>query len=381
MMRVFNVTLFLLFYYLPLKPQAGPYSNWYFGANAGLTFNSGAPVALTNGALTTTEGVATISDLSGNLLFYTNGVTVWDRNHTIMPNGNGLNGDVSSTQSSIIVPVPNSNRYYIFTSDADATTGSNFGICYSEVDMNGNSGFGVVTANKNIPLHSPSSEKLCAVRHCNGVDIWVISRDWGNNIFRCWLVTQSGITVFSWSVAGVIVNGISQGSYGQLKASPDGSKLLACYYGFAGNGLNRVELYDFDVQTGFVTNAMNISTEVGAYGCEFSSTGQIIYVGTNGGNLIQWNISSGVLSTIQSTRTVISAAGPFIGSLQRGPDNKIYVARNTTSLSVINQPNVPGLGCNYTNLSVSLLGRNSRMGLPNFAPLYPSPSIGPILHN
>jgi hypothetical protein len=297
MMRVFNVTLFLLFYCLPLKPQAGPYSNWYFGANAGLTFNSGAPVALTNGALTTTEGVATISDLSGNLLFYTNGVTVWDRNHTIMPNGNGLNGDISSTQSSIIVPVPNSNRYYIFTSDADATTGSNFGICYSEVDMNGNSGFGVVTANKNIPLHSPSSEKLCAVRHCNGVDIWVISKDWGSNVFRCWLVTQSGITVFSWSIAGVTVNGISQGSYGQLKASPDGSKLLACYYGFAGNGLNRVELYDFDVQTGFVTNAMNISTEVGAYGCEFSSNGQIIYVGTNGGNLIQWNISSGVLST------------------------------------------------------------------------------------
>jgi hypothetical protein len=378
MIRVF---LFLFLFSLPLFSQPSTSSNWYFGSQAGLTFNSGVPVALTNGALSTTEGVATISDFSGNLLFYTNGVTVYDRTHAIMVNGNFLNGDVSSTQSSIIVPVPNSNRYYIFTSDADATTGTNFGICYSEVDMNGNGGFGVVTVNKNISLHAPSSEKLCAVRHCNGVDIWVISRDWGNNIFRCWLVTQAGISVFAWSVSGVTVNGISQASYGQLKASPDGSKLLACYYGFSGSGLNRVELYDFDNQSGFVTNAMNLSTEIGAYGCEFSGNGQVIYIGTNGGNLIQWSISSGVLATIQSTRTVISAAGPFIGSLQRGPDGKIYVARNTTSLSVINSPNITGIACNYTNLSVNLAGRNSRMGLPNFAPLYPPISIGPIQHN
>ena len=109
-------------------------NNWYFGSNAGITFSSGAPVALTNGALTTTEGVATISDGSGNLLFYTNGVTVWNRNHLTMTNGTGLFGDGSSTQSAIIVKQPgNTNIYYVFTSDNDA--GPN-GICYSIVDMN-----------------------------------------------------------------------------------------------------------------------------------------------------------------------------------------------------------------------------------------------------
>jgi hypothetical protein len=371
----------LILYTLPLFPQAGPASNWYFGTNAGITFNSGSPVALTNGALTTTEGVASISDQSGNLLFYTNGITVWNRLHGIMLNGAGLNGDQSSTQSAIIVNIPNSNRYYIFTSDADATAGSGFGICYSEVDMNLDGGLGAITAIKNVNLQTPSCEKLCAVRHCNGVDTWVVSHDWGSNTFRSWLVTSAGITSFTSSNSGVVVTGISQGSYGQLKANQQGDRLLACYYGFAGSGLNRVEVYNFDNQIGTVSGAMNVSTEIGAYGCEFSPNGQLIYIGTNGGNLVQWNLSGGTLASIQASRTLIFSSGPFIGSLQLGPDEKIYVARNSTSLSVINQPNSVGLACNYTNLNISLAGRNSRMGLPNFAPFSPLTPVSPIEHN
>jgi hypothetical protein len=377
-MRLFVI---LLLYSLPILPQAGPASNWYFGTNAGISFNSGVPVALTDGAMTTTEGVATISDQSGNLLFYTNGITVWNRNHLTMTNGTGLNGDQSSTQSAIIVPVPSSNRYFIFTSDADATAGSGFGICYSEVDMNLSGGLGAITATKNVSLQSPSCEKLCAVRHCNGVDTWVISHDWGNNTFRCWLVTAGGITTFAWSNAGVVVNGITQGSYGQLKANQQGDRLVACYYGFAGSGLNRIEVYNFNNLTGAVTNAMNISTEIGVYGCEFSPNGQLIYASTNGGNLIQWNLSGGTLPSIQTSRTLVFSSGPFFGSLQLGPDGKIYAARNSTALSVINQPNVPGLGCGYSNLTISLAGRNGRMGLPNFAPYFPPTPVGPIEHN
>ena len=85
---------------------------------------------------------------------------------------------------------------------------------------------------------------------------------------------------------------------------------------------------------------------------------------------MQWNLCAGTIPQIQTSRTTISNAGPFIGSIQRGPDGKIYVARNNDSLSVINNPNVVGLGCNYTNLSLPLAGRSSRMGLPNFASFY-----------
>src|SRR5690349_5294703 len=96
------------------------YANWwYFGQNAGVTFQTGSPVAVSGGQINTIEGTAAISDAAGNRLFYTEGVTVWNRNHIPMPNGTGLMGDPSSTQSAVIVQKPGSTTiYYIFTVDA-----------------------------------------------------------------------------------------------------------------------------------------------------------------------------------------------------------------------------------------------------------------------
>ena len=368
-----STIIFLLLSIITLGQIPGPSTNWYFGSNAGITFNSGSPVALTNGVLITVEGVATISDNSGNLLFYTDGLTVYNRLHGLMTNGLGLFGDASSTQSAIIVQKPDEpNIYYIFTSDNDV--GPN-GICYSTVDMNASLGLGAVISKNNL-LKTPSCEKLCAVRHCNNQDEWVISHDWGTNTFRAWSVNSSGVGVItSWSNAGSVINGVSQSAYGQLKSSPDGRKLAACYYGTATGGINKVEIYDFDPATGLVTNGITLHTQLGVYGCEFSPDGKILYAGTNQGLLMQWNLCAGTTSQIQSSRTTISNAGPFIGSIQRGPDGKIYVARNNTSLSVINNPNVVGTGCNYSDLSISLLGRTSRMGLPNFASFYVQPQF------
>ncbi len=66
---------------------------WYFGYGAGVNFpNGGAPVAVTNGMTNVLEGVATISDAAGNLLFYTDGSTVWNKLHAVMCNGTGLLG-------------------------------------------------------------------------------------------------------------------------------------------------------------------------------------------------------------------------------------------------------------------------------------------------
>ena len=79
---------------------------WYFGENAGLDFNSGSPIPLTNGQLNTFEGCSSFSDSSGNLLFYSDGTTVWTKDHTIMLGGTGLKGDPSSTQSAMIIPKP-----------------------------------------------------------------------------------------------------------------------------------------------------------------------------------------------------------------------------------------------------------------------------------
>ena len=151
-------------------------SNWYFGNNAGLHFNTdGSVTALTNGNLSTIEGCASISDTNGNLQFYTDGITVYNKNHAIMESG--LYGDPSSTQSAIIVPKPNDpNIYFIFT--IDTSVGNNdpdFGFNYSIVDITLNGGLGGITL-KNSNLLQDSSEKISAVvKDCISQSIWVIT--------------------------------------------------------------------------------------------------------------------------------------------------------------------------------------------------------------
>ena len=144
---------------------------WYFGENAGLDFIYNPPIALTNGALITSEGCATISDQNGNVILYTNGVKVWNSNHNQMPNGFGLMGNISSTQSCVIIPKPLCNNiYYIFTVDAIENYLTD-GFQYSIVDLNLNGGLGDITSKNNL-LFSPSTEKVTAVLHNNSKDFW-----------------------------------------------------------------------------------------------------------------------------------------------------------------------------------------------------------------
>ena len=97
---------------------------WHFGYNAGLHFNFGPPVAFGTSLVNTSEGSASISDALGNVLFYTDGITVWNKVNAVMSNGTGLMGNPSSTQSGVIVKKPGSaTLYYIFTTDAQLGPG------------------------------------------------------------------------------------------------------------------------------------------------------------------------------------------------------------------------------------------------------------------
>jgi hypothetical protein len=370
--------LIFIFIFITFKLSSqNEFNNWFFGIGNGLNFSTPIPTLITGSPMSQTEGVASVSDASGNLLFYTNGVVIYDRFNNVMSNGTGLLGDPSSTQSSIIVKKPNSNSiYYVFTADNDAELN---GIRWSEVDMTLNSGLGAVTINKNILLQTPSCEKLCAVRHCDGERIWVISHDWNSNVFRAWLI--DGInpigSITSWSSVGPVIGGaVTQSGYGQLKASSDGKRLGACYYGLTSGGANRIEVYDFDNLTGFVSSPITLATNIiGPYGCEFSQSGRMFYATTNQGRLFQWDLCS---SNIVGSRFEIVNAGPFFGSLQMANNGKIYTGRgNQPRLSCINFPEVYGFGCGFVLNAVTLNG-NAMFGLPNFPSYYLQPYIYPI---
>ncbi|WP_299363404.1 T9SS type B sorting domain-containing protein [Winogradskyella sp.] len=334
---------------------------WYFGQNAGLDFNSGSPEPLLNGLLDTNEGCASISDADGNLLFYTDGTTVYNSVHQIMFNGNDLKGNFSSTNSAVIIPKPGaSGIYYIFT--ADAAGGPN-GLQYSEVDMALNSGFGGITASKNILLATPVTEKITAVKHTSLDEYWVVAHRHGNNEFLSYRISEEGVDsnpIIS-SVGSSTDLSNSFTTIGQMKISPNGRKL-----GLANLGLSIVELFDFNTTTGQVSNVITVSSSIPAYGIEFSPNGRFLYVSSE--FLYQYDLSDSSTSDIINSQFElgeVTGLFPTFGALQLASNGKIYLAeRDNTFLHVINAPNSLGTSCNYQETAISLGGRRSFFGLP-----------------
>ncbi|MBK8500572.1 MAG: hypothetical protein IPL52_17560 [Flavobacteriales bacterium] len=220
---------------------------WYFGQHAGLDFSGGAPVPLSDGMLDTDEGCAVATDATGQLLFYSDGVSVWHRNHGVMMNGTGLLGSSTTTQSCAIAAKPGSSTlYYIFTA---AAVGGWPGLRYSVVDMSMAGGLGDVTTEKNIPVLAPVIEKLLAVPHANGVDTWILVHAFGDDAFHAFLITASGLgTAAVVSHVGAVMGGpTSTGGY--LKSDPSLTRLPPALL-----GLGKVELLDFDHSTGIVSD-------------------------------------------------------------------------------------------------------------------------------
>ncbi|MEP5547159.1 PKD domain-containing protein, partial [Maribacter dokdonensis] len=363
------LSLFILFisvYTLHAQKEA---AIWYFGENAGLDFNSGAPVTLLDGALNTREGCATISDFNGNLLFYTDGITVWNRNHLPMPNGNGLLGDPSATQSAIIVPNPGDpNLYYIFTADKLKLEN---GINYNVVDISLNGGLGDVIQ-KNIQLVTPASEKLTAVTHANGTDVWVLTHDAFGDAYLAYLVTTAGVnsTPVISNLGIHLTNYFYEDDYhaiGYIKVSPNGEKVAAAHA-----GLN-VDVMDFDTATGVLTNAVAIleaSEEYkGFFGIEFSPNSRFLYTSSsNFTELYQYDLEAlDIMNSVVSLNTTEIT----FGALQLGIDGKIYITEYLRpTLSVIENPNEKGVASNLNYSSIDLGGRLGVFGLPPFITSY-----------
>lgn len=362
-------------------------SNWYFGFNAGISFDpvTGAVTPLNNGQLNTFEGCASISDDNGNLLFYTDGITVFDRNHLIMQNGQGLRGNPSSTQSAIIIPKPQDpDIYYIFTVDTAATGGQDSGLHWYEVDMTANLGQGAVMSSITNPnnIINTCSEKITAINHGVNDEILVTAMAEFNGVgtafdtFYTFTVGPNGIDPIP--VKSQVATPISGGGRrGNLKISPDGQYMVSCNMGSGSY------LYDYDQITGVVSNQRLLQftgQNRSGYGVEFSPDSSLFYVSaSNDANsndpaahfstLFQFDLTS---ATPESSAVVIDVRNGYRGSLQLGIDKKIYRALSDTYddgrgfLGVINNPNVAGPGCNYVHDAIPLAGRLSAQGLPPF---------------
>jgi hypothetical protein len=334
-----------------------------------------------------------MSDPFGNLLLYTDGVTVFNRNHQAMPNGTGLLGNTSTTQSSLIIPFPdNDSLYYVMTLAQGAELD---GLSYSLVNMNLDNGLGDVTGVKNVKLVGPVTERMTAVRHSNGSDIWAIVRGWRNANFYAYRFTCAGLDpnpVIS-TVAPVIDSGAMTlqffNSSGQMKVSVDGTKIALGHLETLS-----IYVYNFDAATGVVTPRVRLQGPgpvglvptgpfSGIYGLEFSPNSRYLYVNAifGGSALSQFDLEAGTGSATDILNSqVIIGAGQ--GPLQLGPDGRIYLGRQRNSfLDVIRVPNAAGFAAQFTSFGVSLGGRtNSLVGsIPNFILDYFNPEPNRII--
>jgi len=337
---------------------------WVYGYQAGINFNTNPPSYEGGFAIQASEGAASVADpITGELLFYTDGVTVWNANNNPMPNGTGLlgssSGELSSTTAAVICEKPGSpNQYYLITVDEQFSNG---GVRYNVVDMTLNGGLGdIVAGQKNITIFATTSEKLCIVPNAQGNGFWLLTHDLPGESFYAFSITASGIntTPVVSTLGGTHGNGA-----GFIKFSPQFDRVAIANLFF-----QDAEVFDFDNSTGTLSNPIILNltgsgAAGGAYGIEFSCSGNLLYV-TNGSNLFQYDLTLGNAAAIMAgAYTVLSNSFSCYG-LQLGPDRKIYVSNG--ALDVINDPDVPGAGCNYQQNAIPNQETGGGWGLPQW---------------
>lgn len=351
------------------------YYNWVFGIDCQLTFDTpGLSPKKVNGAkFEGLEGCATISDKNGNLLFFTNGVDVWNRNYEIMPNGKNIGGHVSSTQSSLIIQKPgDDNIFYIFTTeDISLLFSDKLTFSYSIVDIRLDGGLGDVTE-KIKYLNNPSTEKLCAAMHSNGEDVWIFTHDWGTNGFRKYLLGDK-LEFIGVQNIGPDHKNKEENVYGHMKFTSDFDKLAlvrsddAC-----------IDLFKFNNESGELSDPLTIQTglEKYLYGVEFSPYGNMLYISaqTPQSDYIIYQLDISDWNAQNITNSLVEIKRGFsdygVGAIQAGPNGKLYFSLPGNSyLGAINNPNTYGAGCNFDPEAYYADG-TVEYGLPNVIP-YP----------
>ncbi len=359
--------LFLSFFSLQAQNES---NNWALG-NYQLDFNSGQPDVKSDYAAYLNRGIGVISDKNGLLLFYSDGFSIWNKNHELMPNGTELipaHGS-TSTQESLVIPDPgNSNLYYLFTVDPYNGQGTS-GLYYSVIDLSQDSGLGDITT-KGIKILDNTTNKISAVFHENSQDVWLLTHKQNTNNYYSYLITSEGISDVP--ILNQLGN-IHSFWDGQLKFSPDGSKVAVTYT----RQIKGLSLFDFDSNTGILSNARDFYfDDISPQSLAFSSDGTKIYTGTS--YIYQFDLSIPTFDAILNSKIRIDTRINYnsFRQLQLGPNGKIYATKGgggggTAHLGVILNPNSEGKEVVIEENGLFLEGGSSFVNYtPNFIQNY-----------
>ncbi|WP_190926453.1 T9SS type B sorting domain-containing protein [Hymenobacter armeniacus] len=362
----------------------GENNNWAFNFLYGLNFRPSGPAFVATSFRHSAGGCSAISDANGRLLFYTNGNTVWDSQHTPMTNACGacdgttaqLNAGFGAHNGTLIVKRPGSQSlYYVFTTDSQQNL-LNGGLSYTEVDMSLRSGLGGVTAVRNVRLPTPTltskiAEGVVGMQHANRRDVWVVVHGLGTNSFYSLLVTSAGVSPAPvTSTSGSLSTNISIMAF-----APDGKHLVRA-------GLYApVELFDFNGASGLLSNAQVLDTDVTnsfLFDFEFSADASKLYQSqssrtTSSGNvfethfLCQYDLRAGSPADVRNSKLMIYKTfftdPDFrpLSDLEIGPDGRIYATSGNT-LGIIDRPNRRGLAANFRPVGLPVVNVSNITG-------------------
>jgi hypothetical protein len=304
---------------------------------------------------------------------------------SLMMNGDSIIGD-GWYMELLIIPFPDdTSKYYLFSAGVTPI----YGLFYSVIDMNLDSGKGSIIQKNVQLLTDPANDGLIGVKHGNGRDWWLLFRNDGyyaggpNNKFYKFLITPVNVLQVNSQNIGTNINS----GFQKMAFNNVGNKLALA----AAEGL--IEMYDFDRCTGFLSNHILIRPQNFSppsprlFGCDFSPSSRFLYVSSNGttiSHLIQIDLQNAT-PWVNADTIWTDSIYPYLGgALRLAPDNKIYLscAWNSyvvpnfpypdttydvvnTHLSVINYPDSLDTACNFTPFSFYLGGGRTYWGLPN----------------
>ncbi len=352
------------------KPEQ---SNWAFGSANGLSFSTGQNPGINGSFHVNDFGAACVSNSNGDLLFYTDGDTVWDA----LGGKFDITGSSDLYQGVTIIPKPNVENNFLIVTIDNSVTGQP--LYYTEVSAPNPNNVNIVGSSTGVSTSSLGvnslKEAVVAIPKCEPKEYWIITKEAAKeDNFVLFETNGSTISLFD----TITISGSSSNiNRGTMAVSTDGQLLATLLE-------EKLKIFAFDNETGdiFFYNQFDYGFEQmePLAALSFSPDNSQLYFSGHGGpndsKLFQLHLSD-LSSDVLAGFSTNVPTDEAIRELQITPDNRIFgvhlqiIQSSQPRLSVINFPNEHNTdgnneaGFDLKGLNIDNTSNRTRYSIPN----------------